>query len=153
MLRALEFDVDSPKRQRFPDMAALEVQLRTFINNIGGQNTMALPPMEKFARKKVHELAQAFNLKSKSMGRGNTRYTTLIRTSRSGIAIDEPKIRRIAGRMGGARITTSRSKPSTGAMPRHRDGDEVGKVRISYWIYKLCILKYLLTGCSKDRFQ
>lgn len=92
---------------------------------------MSLPPMEKQSRKQVHELALAFNLKSQSKGKGKARYTTLTKTSRSGVMVNERKIRRIRKTNGmfiepleGADKGKGRS-----TMPRHRDGDEVGKVR------------------------
>jgi hypothetical protein len=39
--------------------------------------------MTKHDRKTVHDLAGKFNLKSKSVGKGNSRFTTIIKTSRS----------------------------------------------------------------------
>lgn len=50
----------------------------------------------------VHELANAFSLKSVSKGHGDARYTTLTKTTRSGIQINEKKIGRIVRRGGGA---------------------------------------------------
>lgn len=41
--------------------------------------------MSKFDRKVVHNLANKLNLKSKSVGKGTGRFTTLIKTSRSGV--------------------------------------------------------------------
>lgn len=40
--------------------------------------------MDKRNRKLVHELANTFNLKSKSMGHGRSRYPTLIKTKSTG---------------------------------------------------------------------
>lgn len=45
--------------------------------------SLALPPMDKSDRKVVHEIANAFNLKSKSAGNGNKRFPILYRTNRS----------------------------------------------------------------------
>lgn len=44
---------------------------------------LALPPMGKSERKIVHELANAFSLRSKSSGLGNRRFPVLFRTSRT----------------------------------------------------------------------
>jgi len=44
---------------------------------------MALPPMNKKDRKMMHEIAHAFNLKSKSAGKGKTRFPVLYKTSRT----------------------------------------------------------------------
>lgn len=45
--------------------------------------TMALPPMNKKDRKMMHEVAHAFNLKSKSAGKGKARFPVLYKTSRT----------------------------------------------------------------------
>ncbi|KAB8293129.1 hypothetical protein EYC80_007483 [Monilinia laxa] len=49
----------------------------------GGNTTLSLPAMDKANRKFVHEIANAFKLKSKSAGLGNKRYPILYRTSRT----------------------------------------------------------------------
>lgn len=63
------------------------VTLRKFANSFSerfGQIPnlcrLALPPMGKADRKLVHEIANAFHLKSKSAGDGNNRYPILTRT-------------------------------------------------------------------------
>ncbi|KAH7928942.1 hypothetical protein BV22DRAFT_167459 [Leucogyrophana mollusca] len=112
------------------DLASLEDQIRDFIANLGGKNNMVLPPMDKFSRKKVHELASAFNLKSVSKGKGDGRYTTLTKTTRTGM-VNEGKVRSIIHRRGGGDAFDrpyARGKDNGPArMPRHKDGDEVGK--------------------------
>ncbi|KAG1871369.1 hypothetical protein DFJ58DRAFT_763550 [Suillus subalutaceus] len=105
------------------DMVTLEKQIRRFISDTSGKNNMVLPPMNKASRKEVHELANSFNLKSQSKGKGKGRYTTLIKSTNMR-AIDERKVKSVMKKHGG-RFDT---------VPRHKDGDEVGKV---------C--------CSKDR--
>ncbi|VDB95881.1 unnamed protein product [Peniophora sp. CBMAI 1063] len=50
------------------DVNSLEIQIRRFVDDLGSQGTMALPPMEKHARKVVHELATAFGLKNEPDG-------------------------------------------------------------------------------------
>ncbi|KAF7943291.1 hypothetical protein EAE96_011220 [Botrytis aclada] len=49
----------------------------------GNNTTLSLPAMDKADRKFVHEIANAFKLKSKSAGLGNKRYPILYRTSRT----------------------------------------------------------------------
>ncbi|KAG1751253.1 uncharacterized protein EDB91DRAFT_1104286 [Suillus paluster] len=101
------------------DMDSLEEQIRRFIiDDIGGKNNnrMVLPPMDKMSRKQVHELANAFNLKSHSKGKGDRRYITLTKATRTRFA-DERKVKNVMKRHGGGFDT----------MPRHKDGDEVGK--------------------------
>lgn len=108
------------------DLDSVERLIRSFLNNIGGPSTLSLPAMSKEARKKVHNLAGAFNLKSQSKGKGRNRYTTLIKTTRSGIMINEGQIERIMGASGGRGLRPSgRGNGST--VVKHRDGDIVGK--------------------------
>lgn len=88
---------------------------------------MALPPLAKSDRKVVHELANAFNLKSQSKGKGNDRYTTLIRTTRTGMQINKKKVRRVL-RQEEVYIRGAGGRGVPVRMPKQREGDEVGKV-------------------------
>lgn len=73
-------------------------------------------------------MAIAFNLKSASNGKGDGRYTTLTKTTGSGIGINESKVRRIVKVKGdNVFIQPGGKGRNTVVMPRHRDGDEVGK--------------------------
>ncbi|KAF9230924.1 hypothetical protein BU15DRAFT_91021 [Melanogaster broomeanus] len=111
------------------DMASLEAQIRRFVGDIGGKSSMALPAMDKASRKKVDELAAAFGLSSQSKGNGVRRYTTLMKTTRTGI-VKEGELKAILKRF---RNTFDRAYDrknggdSKGRLPRHREGDEVGK--------------------------
>lgn len=51
----------------------INVQITTFIADTG-KTTLPLPPMDKDTRRKVHMLAELYDLKSKSKGKGNTRF-------------------------------------------------------------------------------
>ncbi|TFY57471.1 hypothetical protein EVJ58_g6998 [Rhodofomes roseus] len=129
MLAAARLEEYMEVENRVVDFASLETQIRHFLADIGSKSAMALPPCDKETRKKIHDLAEAFNLKSQSKGHGVGRYTTLIKTSKSGIGINEKKIRRI----------TKTNKDSTWGVPgkgkakggvslaKHREGEEVGK--------------------------
>ena len=101
------------------DVASLETQMRRFVGDVGGRSSMALPPMDKEARKWVHEMAGALGLNSVSKGKGAARYTTLIKTRRTG-GVNEGKMRALMKRLGGR-------GGKGGRMPVHREGDEVGK--------------------------
>lgn len=103
------------------DLVSLTAQIRMFVKDIG-RETMVLPPMTRESRKRVHEIAAAFHLKSKSTGKGDNRRTTLIRTSRTGIGIRQGKITAIL-RRGGADIPSGRPHGPA----RHREGDIVGQ--------------------------
>jgi hypothetical protein len=78
----------------------------------------------------VHEIAMAFNLKSVSKGKGTTRYTILTKTTRSGDQVNEGRIawlvRRSEGR-GDSFISEDRKGKGVLKVPRHREGDVVGK--------------------------
>jgi hypothetical protein len=114
---------------RVIDMATLTQQIRRFIADIGGPQTMSLPPTDKATRKNIHEMAIAFNLKSVSKGKGDGRYTTLTKTTRTGFGVNEAKVAKIARRGGaGAAFVKYDGKGRGAPMPRQRDGDEVGKV-------------------------
>jgi G-patch domain/R3H domain len=96
--------------------------------------------MDKGDRKVVHELANAFSVKSKSAGNGNNRFPILIRTARTSVyvernfnAVEERLSRRFLPRMDvGARKfggATKRVKGAGGfnsASVSYRDGDIVG---------------------------
>ncbi|KAF9483093.1 hypothetical protein BDN70DRAFT_874140 [Pholiota conissans] len=134
MLAAAELDPTiTVIPNRVVDMTTLVQQIRRFIADVGGPSTMSLPPTNKETRKNIHEMAVAFNLKSLSKGKGDARYTTLTKTTRSGINVNEAKVAKIVRRSGGmgARgdsfIYDKKGRGPPTAMPRHREGDEVGK--------------------------
>jgi hypothetical protein len=94
--------------------------------------------MDKADRKVVHELANAFNLKSKSAGNGNKRFPILYRTSRTSVyvernfnAIEERLNHRFLPRMdvrGKSGSGTKRAGAGgfNSAAVSYRDGDIVG---------------------------
>ena len=133
MLAAARFEDDDPELAEIPnrviDFITLEQQIRRFILNVGGPQTMSLPPCNKEIRKKIHEMAQAFNLKSVSKGHGDARYTSLTKTTRTGIAVDEKKISRILRVERGYRWSdTAKGKAKVTSLAKHKEGEEVGKV-------------------------
>ena len=113
-------------------LISLEQQIRRFLADLGGPQSMALPPADKNTRKRVHELAGAFNLKSQSKGKGSGRYTTLIKTTRSGIQINEGKVRRILREVDPSwQGPDRRGRGQVSSLAKHKEGEEVGKVWIS----------------------
>ncbi|KAI9788639.1 MAG: hypothetical protein M1816_006785 [Peltula sp. TS41687] len=64
------------------EVQRVKAQIKSFLRS--SDEVMALPPMDHRARKLVHELANAFGLKSKSMGNGQSRYPNLIKTRDTG---------------------------------------------------------------------
>ncbi|KDQ21251.1 hypothetical protein BOTBODRAFT_99647 [Botryobasidium botryosum FD-172 SS1] len=117
------------------DFISLERQIRVFIADLGGRQTMVLPTMDKESRKTVHLLAECFNLKSKSTGKGKDRQPTLIKTTRSGVGVNEGKVNWILGRSdargGFSKAWDRRAGKGTGTGEKHkagtREGDVVGK--------------------------
>jgi hypothetical protein len=105
--------------------------MRQFVADISGARTHPLPPMDLKMRKTVHDLADAFKLKSKSKSSGAARFTTLTKTALSGMNVDEKAIARILGQPSsyvtheGAK---GKGRPRAGRM-RPRDGEVVGEVR------------------------
>lgn len=93
--------------------------------------------MDKADRKIVHELANAFNLKSKSAGKGNKRFPILYRTSRTSkfsdsvfTAVEARLTRRYLPRNDLNRSSRNQSRFGHGgsgnAAVSYRDGDVVG---------------------------
>jgi hypothetical protein len=127
MRRAAAMDPAAGLMHQVFDMVSLEREVRRFVINVGGPDTIALPPMTKDERKKVHELATAFKLKSNSKGKGADRYTTLVKTTRSGIMVDERKVSKL---LNGVELYVKGGKRGAPIhVPKHREGEEVGKVR------------------------
>ncbi|THH31403.1 hypothetical protein EUX98_g2793 [Antrodiella citrinella] len=129
MLRVSRLDDTIELPHRIVNVVTLEKEIRRFLENIGGPASMALPPADKATRKNIHELANAFNLNSVSKGKGSTRYTTLVKTTKSGMKVNEKKVGQILrtvdrnwigpDRRGGGSYATS--------LAQHREGEEVGK--------------------------
>jgi len=104
--------------------------MRRFVADLDAAPTLSLPPMARHARRSVHELALAFNLKSKSEGKEAARYTKLIKTTLSGVQVDERKVARILGKPPPSRGSGGdKGKGKAGVKIRPRDGELVGGVR------------------------
>ncbi|TVY36024.1 Protein SQS1 [Lachnellula subtilissima] len=108
-------------------------QIKGFL--MGSNTTLSLPPMAKADRKVVHELAAAFNLKSKSVGGGKSRAPILTRTSRTPRylestfdAVEARLSRRYLPRMDVGHKQRVQRAPRGGnnAGVSYRDGDIVG---------------------------
>lgn len=104
------------------------------------RTSLVLPPMSDRDRKLVHELANVFNLKSKSFGKGNNRFPILYRTSRS-LVFDDDLLSRKQSRLFSSNALPRKDKvarnnrSSTEVVRRggfvkaavsYRDGDVVG---------------------------
>ena len=131
-LRAARLDTTVEIPHRVIDLVSLEREIRRFIENIGGPTTMALPPADKATRAKIHMLANSFNLKSQSKGNGNKRYTTLIKTTKSGLNVNEKRIRTVLRNPDKNWGQYWGDKGKAVPLSKHREGEEVGKVGLSY---------------------
>lgn len=77
------------------DFAIIEAEIRAFVRDLK-RESMALPPLDKPSRARIHLIAQSFGLKSKSTGKNEARFITLIRTSRTReTGVNEGKVRRL----------------------------------------------------------
>nr|XP_019049269.1 hypothetical protein I302_03051 [Kwoniella bestiolae CBS 10118]OCF28199.1 hypothetical protein I302_03051 [Kwoniella bestiolae CBS 10118] len=127
------------KGGRLPSGMPLEMideRIQIFLDH-RGKTTLQLPPMGKDDRKKVHMLADCYNLGSKSRGSGKTRFTVLTKNKRSGTLVDQIKIERLISasqKVGGSfykALYTRGGKAkvkgqSGGPSIRHKEGDMVG---------------------------
>lgn len=148
-LAAARYEGELPNRVN--DLISLERQIRRFLADIGGPQTMALPPAKKDTRKKVHELATAFNLKSQSKGPEHNRYITLIKTTRSGIAINEKKVGRVLRSVDPSWEGPDRNgRVKVSFLAKHKEGEEVGKV-CSIGLYSSVLRSHSSLGCTKNR--
>ncbi|KAF2144701.1 uncharacterized protein K452DRAFT_245768 [Aplosporella prunicola CBS 121167] len=73
----------------------IKEEIRTFLNS--PNQSRPFPPMDTRDRAIVHQLGNAFNLKSKSVGAGKSRFTTLIKTSRT-VEYEEAIFAQVASR-------------------------------------------------------
>jgi len=140
-LDADDDDTDFVRKRKFQpvtDLASLNEEIKVFLTD-AGKTTMTLPPMEKFSRKRVHELATCYQLKSQSKGKGRGRFPILIKTSYSSVEVTDPrKVGRIIGASTngefykakyakGPKLRMPGSAGRSGGVGlRHMDGDTVG---------------------------
>lgn len=106
-------------------------ELRVFLTSQA--DMLSLPPMDKHSRKLIHQLANKFNVKSKSMGNGEQRRPALYRTKRT-LAFSERIFNQAASRISRQHFPRldngpgflKGAKPSSFAETSYRDGDIVG---------------------------
>ncbi|KAF7782929.1 hypothetical protein Agabi119p4_2305 [Agaricus bisporus var. burnettii] len=117
---------------RVIDFTTLVQQIRRFVSDLDGPQSISLPPANKWTRKNIHEVALAFGLKSESKGHGEARYTTLSKTTWTGQPVNERKIGGIMRRFGGGEARGDDFKfgnfkeKEDRKPPKHKEGDEVG---------------------------
>ncbi|KAL7951165.1 hypothetical protein V8C42DRAFT_303268 [Trichoderma barbatum] len=112
-------------------MSQVAEEVKTFL--VGAQEILNLPPMDKRTRKMVHELANKFNIKSKSIGAGEQRRPVLYRTKKTTYkeATFEQAVMRIKRQYSHSSSQSSkqnRLKPAgrSDAGTSYRDGEVIG---------------------------
>ncbi|KAH8555556.1 hypothetical protein BGW37DRAFT_450035 [Umbelopsis sp. PMI_123] len=75
------------------DLRKIDQKLQQFIRD-DSISSYQMAPMAKYTRRQLHLLATAYNLKSKSLGSGNSRYPVLSKTERTFIPNDRKYIER-----------------------------------------------------------
>ncbi|KAF4121583.1 R3H domain [Geosmithia morbida] len=124
-------------RVKYPDGMKLEQvaeEIKDFLR--GADQNMSFPPMDTHGRKMIHELANKFNVKSKSIGKADQRRTTLYRTNRTLPFVEGPFENAVAriNRRYFPRLDTkgkrnkrpSQPGRSNDAAASYRDGEIVG---------------------------
>ncbi|KAI9749904.1 MAG: FG-nucleoporin nsp1 [Chaenotheca gracillima] len=96
------------------DIEDIKDEIRDFL--ISDRQSLPLPPMNKTDRKLVHEIANAFGLKSKSVGDSIARFPTLYKTKKSTI-YDADALGVIESRLNSRRFLPRMDKKSKGSGP------------------------------------
>lgn len=98
-------------------------ELRIFLQDVT-KTTRAFPPMDKHDRKSLHEIANALNLKSKSVGAGKNRAPVLYKTNRTADYTDATFNRVTAAATRGFLKNSAfkGKKPKGGAVPKMQRG-------------------------------
>jgi hypothetical protein len=108
------------------DMRSINARIREFILHQPHLESLSLPPMKKRDRVGIHLLAEAYSLKSKSMGSGKGRFPVLIRTARTAVyGVNERHIEKIIGSAEGEIVPRAGArKGRLGALWGALGGDE-----------------------------
>ena len=77
------------------NVQTINTEIQSFVD-VPQRKMMKLPPMDNKSRKQIHMLAETYNLKSKSTGKGVGRHIMLLRTARSGKNIDYAAVNKAA---------------------------------------------------------
>ncbi|CAG9941396.1 unnamed protein product [Clonostachys rosea f. rosea IK726] len=123
-------------RVKYPDGMTIDQiteELKAFL--LDSEPTLTFPPMDTHGRKVLHELANKFNVKSKSIGKSDQRRTTLYRTNRT-LPFTEPKFYQTVGRIHrkyfprldtkGKRAPQTQASRSGHAAASYHEGEVVG---------------------------
>ncbi|KAG8977138.1 hypothetical protein FRB90_008886, partial [Tulasnella sp. 427] len=106
-------------------------QISGFVSDIK-RDSLQLPPMDKDSRRRVHEIANLYKLNSQSSGKGDSRATTLRRSQRTILNVNERKLDAKlkgweAALLGGGKAGKAGKGAGKGDGGKHREGDIVGQ--------------------------
>ncbi|WFC97760.1 squalene synthetase-like protein [Malassezia yamatoensis] len=115
--------------------AAISEMIEQFLAH-DGRSTLTLPAMLKHDRALVHNLADAYALKSRSKGKGKSRFPILYKTSKTGRAVNRSRIQQLVRSPFGAmddvqfdrvgRTPKGHVRIGPDVAPQNREGARVG---------------------------
>ncbi|WFD41847.1 squalene synthetase-like protein [Malassezia psittaci] len=115
--------------------AAISEMIEQFLAH-DGRSTLTLPAMLKHDRALVHNLADAYSLKSRSKGKGKSRFPILYKTSKTGRAVNRSRIQQLVRSPFGAmddvqfdrvgRTPKGHVRIGPDVAPQNREGSRVG---------------------------
>ncbi|KAJ9647278.1 squalene synthetase-like protein [Coniosporium tulheliwenetii] len=111
------------------NIAQLRLEIEEFVRS--SHTSRALPPMDKRGRALVHQFASPLGLKSKSVGSGKSRFTTLIKTTRTR-EFDERLFSKVEARMTRSFIPRMDKKARKGGVTPRRSGGGGITAGVSY---------------------
>lgn len=124
--------VKEPPKPKF-DVWKIGRQIQGFISD-RSRNSLQLPPMDNDSRRRVHEIAIIYNLKSQSSGKGDNRATTLQRGAKTTLNVNERKLEAKLRNWEAALLGGGKGRGNGGGggkdvkgSGRHREGDIVGQ--------------------------
>ncbi|KAK3168034.1 hypothetical protein OEA41_004480 [Lepraria neglecta] len=111
-------------------MTEVKNEIKDFL--MSSKETLPLPPMAQEERKSVHEIANVFKLKSKSIGTGTSRYPVLYKTPRT-TQYDEDALGSIEALLSSRRFLPRMDRPKKkGAPSRRGRGGGFATAGVSY---------------------
>ncbi|EON65151.1 hypothetical protein W97_04388 [Coniosporium apollinis CBS 100218] len=111
------------------NIAQLRLEIEEFVRS--SHTSRALPPMDKRGRALVHQFASPLGLKSKSVGSGKSRFTTLIKTSHTR-EFDDRLFSKVEARMTRSFLPRMDKKAGKGRVVPRRSGGGGVTAGVSY---------------------
>lgn len=112
------------------NMNHLRMELEEFLDTEEDMSK-AFPPMDKTSRKVLHQIANCFNLKSTSRGKGKNRFTVMNKTQRT-LEFDEALWGRAINFERGGFLPNMSTRGKKGPARPRRSGGGAGSAAVSY---------------------